>query len=108
MKKETRNFVSNKRNTDNLFKKIGISKYADDNFKLNKNKIKKKTFKLIIYTYKKKGKRRKTKKDLKIFFPIIGYTLINLYLKKLKFTRKYLISVMIANKNFYMVSNVYE
>lgn len=44
MKKETRNFVSNKRNTDNLFKKIGISKYADDNFKLNKNKIKKKTF----------------------------------------------------------------
>lgn len=107
MKKETRNFVSNKRNTDNLFKKIGISKYADDNFKLNKNKIKKKTFKLIIYT-KKKGKRRKTKKDLKIFFPIIGYTLINLYLKKLKFTRKYLISVMIANKNFYMVSNVYE
>lgn len=44
MKKEIRNFVSNKRNTDNLFKKIGISKYADDNFKLNKNKIKKKTF----------------------------------------------------------------
>lgn len=42
MKKETRNFVSNKRNTDNLFKKIGILKYADDNFKLNKNKIKKK------------------------------------------------------------------
>lgn len=88
MKKETGNFVSNKRNTDNLFKKIGISKYADDNFKLNKNKIKKKTFKLIIYTYKKKGKRRK---DLKIFFPIIGYTLFNFYLKKLKFTRKYLI-----------------
>lgn len=87
MKKETRNFVSNKRNTDNLFKK--------------------KTFKLIIYT-KKKGKRRKTKKDLKIFFPIIGYTLFNFYLKKLKFTRKYLISVMTTNKNFYMVSNVYE
>lgn len=64
MKKETRNFVSNKRNTDNLFKKIGISKYADDNFKLNKNKIKKKTFKLIIYTYKKKGKKKKDKKKI--------------------------------------------
>lgn len=68
MKKETRNFVSNKRNTDNLFKKIGISKYADDNFKLNKNKIKKKHFKLIIYTYKKKGEKKKGKKRFKNFF----------------------------------------
>lgn len=45
---------------------------------------------LIIYTYKKKERR---KKDLKIFSPIIGYTLFNFYLKKLKFTRKYLISI---------------
>lgn len=73
-----------------------------------KTRLKKKHFKLIIYTYKKKGKKKKDKKRFKNFFPIIGYTLFNFYLKKLKFTRKYLISVMIANKNFYMVSNVYE
>lgn len=72
-----------------------------------KTRLKKKHFKLIIYTYKKKGKKKKDKKRFKNL-KIIGYTLINLYLKKLKFTRKYLISVMIANKNFYMVSNVYE
>lgn len=63
MKKETRNFVSNKRNTDNLFKKIGISKYADDNFKLNKNKIKKKTFQ-TNYIYKKKREKEERQKKI--------------------------------------------
>lgn len=62
MKKETGNFVSNKRNTDNLFKKIGISKYADDNFKLNKNKIKKKTFQTNYIHIKKRGKEERQKK----------------------------------------------